>query len=124
LTANACRPDRAAQEEAPLDSPEFVYTTYIRTTPQRLWEALTDPAFSRRYLGQAIDVLQVDQRDQVVPDYAPYRSLAFTFRPAAAEPRSTVAFYLEPHGDQVKLTVVHGGLELNVPDAACRNEQA
>jgi hypothetical protein len=32
-----------------MDKPEFVYTTYIRTTPQRLWEALTDPAFTRRY---------------------------------------------------------------------------
>ena len=28
---------------------EFVYTTYIRTTPERLWQALTDPAFTRRW---------------------------------------------------------------------------
>jgi uncharacterized protein YndB with AHSA1/START domain len=28
---------------------EFVYATYIRTTPERLWQALTDPAFTRRY---------------------------------------------------------------------------
>ena len=27
--------------------PSFVYTTYIRTTPERLWQALTDPAFTR-----------------------------------------------------------------------------
>jgi uncharacterized protein YndB with AHSA1/START domain len=31
--------------------PEFVYTTYIRATPERLWQALTDPAFTRRYWG-------------------------------------------------------------------------
>ena len=31
---------------------DFVYTTYIRTTPERLWQALTDPAFSQRYMGQ------------------------------------------------------------------------
>ena len=30
---------------------EFVYTTYIATTPERLWQTLTDPAFTRRYLG-------------------------------------------------------------------------
>jgi uncharacterized protein YndB with AHSA1/START domain/DNA-binding transcriptional ArsR family regulator len=30
---------------------EFVYTTYINTTPQRLWLALTDPAFTSRYWG-------------------------------------------------------------------------
>jgi len=27
----------------------FVYATYIRTTPTRLWEALTDPEFIRQY---------------------------------------------------------------------------
>ena len=32
--------------------PEFVYTTYISTTPERLWQALTDPAFTQRYWGQ------------------------------------------------------------------------
>jgi DNA-binding transcriptional ArsR family regulator/uncharacterized protein YndB with AHSA1/START domain len=30
---------------------EFVYTTYIRTTPEKLWQALTDPAFTVRYWG-------------------------------------------------------------------------
>lgn len=30
---------------------QFVYTTYIRTAPERLWQALTDPAFTRRYWG-------------------------------------------------------------------------
>ena len=27
----------------------FVYVTYIRTTPEKLWEALTDPKFTRQY---------------------------------------------------------------------------
>jgi uncharacterized protein YndB with AHSA1/START domain len=27
----------------------FVYVTYIRTTPEKLWSALTDPDFMRRY---------------------------------------------------------------------------
>jgi DNA-binding transcriptional ArsR family regulator/uncharacterized protein YndB with AHSA1/START domain len=31
--------------------PAFVYVTMIRTTPERLWQALTDPAFIRRYHG-------------------------------------------------------------------------
>ena len=33
------------------ESPAFVYATYIATTPERLWAALTDPAFTRRYWG-------------------------------------------------------------------------
>jgi len=27
----------------------FVYVTYIRTTPEKLWSALTDPAFMQQY---------------------------------------------------------------------------
>jgi uncharacterized protein YndB with AHSA1/START domain len=27
----------------------FVYVTFIRTTPEKLWEALTDPQFIRQY---------------------------------------------------------------------------
>ena len=34
-----------------MSKPEFVYTTYISTTPEQLWQALTDPAFTRRYWG-------------------------------------------------------------------------
>ena len=34
-----------------MDKPEFVYTTYIRTTPKQLWQALTEPAFTERYWG-------------------------------------------------------------------------
>ncbi len=35
--------------EEPMGDRQFVYTTYINTTPERLWQALTDPAFTRRY---------------------------------------------------------------------------
>lgn len=27
----------------------YVYVTYIRTTPEKLWKALTDPQFTRQY---------------------------------------------------------------------------
>src|SRR4051794_20562004 len=40
---------KRALEDTPVDRPSFVYTTYIRTTPEQLWQALTDPAFTRRY---------------------------------------------------------------------------
>ena len=32
-----------------MSKPEFVYVTYIRTTPEKLWQALTSSEFSRRY---------------------------------------------------------------------------
>ena len=40
---------KSALEAPPMTRPEFVYTTYINTTAEKLWQALTDPAFTSRY---------------------------------------------------------------------------
>lgn len=34
-----------------MSKPEFVYTTYIDTTAEQLWQALTDPEFTRRWFA-------------------------------------------------------------------------
>ncbi|MDX3071614.1 metalloregulator ArsR/SmtB family transcription factor [Streptomyces sp. MI02-7b] len=71
----------------------FVYTTYIRTTPERLWQALTDPAFTRRYWGVAFETdwragsamvweekgARTADPDQVVLESEPYRRLSYTW---------------------------------------------
>ena len=37
--------------------PKAVYVTYIAATPDQVWQALTDPAFSRQYFfGYAVAV--------------------------------------------------------------------
>jgi DNA-binding transcriptional ArsR family regulator/uncharacterized protein YndB with AHSA1/START domain len=42
--------DLARALESPVpENPVFVYATYIDTTPDRLWDALTSPEFTRRY---------------------------------------------------------------------------
>jgi uncharacterized protein YndB with AHSA1/START domain/DNA-binding transcriptional ArsR family regulator len=46
---------KRALETPAMDTPEFVYTTYIRTTPERLFAALTEPAFTKRYWDTTID---------------------------------------------------------------------
>lgn len=88
--------------EHPMTTNEFVYTTYIKTTPQRLWQALTDPAFTRRYWGVTFEsdwnvgsTMTWEERGtkiadpaQVVLDAEPYRRLAYswhTFTPEWAE---------------------------------------
>ena len=39
-----------------MSEPKFVYVTYIATTPEKLWQALTDGAFTERYwFGQVIE---------------------------------------------------------------------
>ncbi|MGV0812918.1 metalloregulator ArsR/SmtB family transcription factor [Mycolicibacterium boenickei] len=72
---------------------DFVYTTYIGTTPERLWQAITNPAFSRSYMGHAIesewqkgstytwleDGVRIDDAEQVIVESDPYQRLAFTF---------------------------------------------
>jgi uncharacterized protein YndB with AHSA1/START domain len=32
-----------------MDKPQFVYVTYIATTPEKLWNALIDPEMTRKY---------------------------------------------------------------------------
>ncbi|MGH8791078.1 MAG: ArsR/SmtB family transcription factor, partial [Stackebrandtia sp.] len=46
---------KTALEDKPMGDTEFVYTTYIDTTPERLWQALTDPAFTSRYWGVSFE---------------------------------------------------------------------
>ncbi|MFC3996838.1 ArsR/SmtB family transcription factor [Nocardiopsis sediminis] len=45
----------ALEQTAMSGDDAFVYTTYIKTTPERLWQALTDPAFTSRYWGVSFD---------------------------------------------------------------------
>ncbi|MCW2649212.1 MAG: hypothetical protein QOE41_2490 [Mycobacterium sp.] len=84
---------KTAFESEAMGNNAFVYTTYITTPPERLWRALTDPAFSRGYLGFAIesdwqvgstyvwdqDGLKIEHPEQVILESEPYRRLAFTF---------------------------------------------
>jgi uncharacterized protein YndB with AHSA1/START domain/DNA-binding transcriptional ArsR family regulator len=93
---------KTALEQEPMGSTEFVYTTYINTTPERLWQALTDPAFTRRYWGTTFESdwrvgstmtwkqngVAIADPAQVVLESEPYRRLAYswhTFTPEFAE---------------------------------------
>jgi DNA-binding transcriptional ArsR family regulator/uncharacterized protein YndB with AHSA1/START domain len=93
---------KTALEAEPMAATEFVHTSYINTTPERLWRALTDPAFTRRYWGvtfasdwsvgstvtwQEAGVTIADPA-QVVLEAEPYRRLAYawhTFTPEWAQ---------------------------------------
>jgi uncharacterized protein YndB with AHSA1/START domain/DNA-binding transcriptional ArsR family regulator len=84
---------KRALEGTPMDKPEFVYTTYIHTTPERLWQALTEPAFTERYWGMAFETdwqtgstmvlhqqgVTVVDPEQVVLEAEPYRRLSYTW---------------------------------------------
>lgn len=90
---------KQALEQAPMGEPAFVYTTYIRTTPEKLWRALTDPAFTRRYWGVEFETdwrpgspmvwaeggNRTEDPAQRVLEAEPYRRLSYTWHTPTPE---------------------------------------
>jgi uncharacterized protein YndB with AHSA1/START domain/DNA-binding transcriptional ArsR family regulator len=98
---------KRALEEDPMTAPTFVYTTYIGTTPEKLWEALTEPAFTRIWWRDI--ELETDWKvgspmvwenhgatiadpEQVVLEYDPYRRLSYTWHTFTQEHVEAVGF--------------------------------
>lgn len=104
----------------------FVYVTYIRTTPEKLWRALIEPEFTRRYwvetwqesewkpgaswrlmipdgrVGDSGEILEIEPQRRLV------LSWRNEFKPELrAEGYSRLTFELEKQGESVKLTVIH-----------------
>ena len=104
--------------------PRFVYVTYIRTTQEKLWEALIKPEFTRQYwaetwqdsdwkAGSPWRIMLPDGRvadsGQIVEIDPPTR-LVLTwrneFRPELTEEGySRLTYVIEQQGDMVKLVL-------------------
>jgi len=107
-------------------SSRFVYVTYIRTTPAKLWEALTKREFTRQYwyglhqesdwqvgsswrlifpdgrVGDTGEVLEIEAEKRLV---IKWRN---EFMPEAkAEGFTRCTFEITAHGDVTELRVVH-----------------
>jgi len=106
------------------DDIAFVYETTIRTTPERLWEALTSGEVTRAYWYDrrvestwtaGAPVTFYDGGSDTVTDSGevlevdPPRRLAYTFAPVGY-PMTRVAFDLEPRADGVRLRLVQDRL--------------
>jgi uncharacterized protein YndB with AHSA1/START domain/DNA-binding transcriptional ArsR family regulator len=112
-------------EGAEMDRPRHVFQVYIRTSPEQLWQAITDPTFTTRYFHQS----RVESRwhagdsvryfiagelvvDGQVLEAKPPRKLVQTwsFRrnpDLRDDPPSRVTWEIEPIGETCKLTLVH-----------------
>jgi uncharacterized protein YndB with AHSA1/START domain len=109
-----------------MSKPSFVYVTFIRTTPEKLWSALISPEFTKQYwfgahqesdwkagspwklvladgrVADAGEVLEIDPPRRLV---LKWRN---EFKPELkAEGYSRCTIELEPTGGAVKLTVTH-----------------
>lgn len=104
----------------------FVYVTYIRTTPEKLWSALTDAQFMRQYwfgtrcestwtAGSSWRMVYPDgtitDAGEIVEAEPPRRLVIRwqnQFRPELkAEGESLCTMELEPSGAAVKLSITH-----------------
>jgi uncharacterized protein YndB with AHSA1/START domain/DNA-binding transcriptional ArsR family regulator len=112
------------------EKPAHVFETDIRTTPEALWDALTNPAMTQKYFhetsiesdftpgapyryrspsgGIAVDgaVLECDPPRRLVPRWCIRYDAAM-----AGEPPSRVTYEIEPAGEPCKLTVIHDEFE-------------
>ena len=104
----------------------FVYVTYIRTTPEKLWSALTDAEFMKQYwfgiqcecqwtVGSPWKLMTGDGvvlDDGEIVEAQPPRRLVIHWRhqnkpELKAEGPSVCTFELEPGGGAVKLSITH-----------------
>ncbi|HWP20357.1 MAG TPA: SRPBCC family protein [Burkholderiaceae bacterium] len=108
----------------------FVYVTYIRSTPEKVFEAIIKPEIARRYWGHenvsdwkpgsTWEHVRADEQRTVelvgkVVEISPPARLVITWASAsrAADPASysRVSFDIVPYEEMVRLTVTHDELE-------------
>jgi uncharacterized protein YndB with AHSA1/START domain len=111
---------------------EFVYTTYIASTPEKVFEALTNANMSERYwhgnsvvsdwkVGSPFTLRLAHHDNDVtgrVLEFDPPRRLAYSFLAHDGSDggrASRVTIELERQRDQVRLTMVHDGFEPGSP---------
>jgi uncharacterized protein YndB with AHSA1/START domain len=114
--------------------PKTVYVTYIASTPEKVWEALTSAEFTKRFFfGRAVEVEpkvggsfamrmpdgRYDIKGKVI-EWDPPRRLSVTWEVDFEEfrelPESLVTYDIEPMGGSVKLTMTEAH-RWDVPDA-------
>ncbi len=114
--------------------PKTVYVTYIASTPEKVWAALTSTEFTRQFFfGRSVEIEprvggsfamrmpdgSFDVKGRVV-EWDPPRRLAVTWGVDFGEfrelPESLVTYEIEPLGESVKVTMTEAH-QWDVPDA-------
>jgi uncharacterized protein YndB with AHSA1/START domain len=115
-------------------APKTVYVTYIASTPDKVWAALTETGFTRQYFfGRSVEIEPkvggsfvmrmpdgcIDIKGRVI-EWGPPRRFSVTwgvdFEQFRELPESLVTYEIEPLGESVKVTMTEAH-QWDVPDA-------
>jgi uncharacterized protein YndB with AHSA1/START domain len=109
-----------------MSNQDQVYTSYIKTTPQKLWDAITNPEFARQYWGGNANfsdwkkgskwshedaAKKVYCEGEVLESQPPKRLVISWADPGDTVDVSRVTFEIEPVSDLVRLIVTHSGFK-------------
>ncbi len=94
-----------------------VFDIYVRTTPERVWEAITDDEIRRQYTFQPPPGLEGNFASGETVESDPPRRLVETMKAewspeVARHPATTITWQIEPWREGIcHVRVTHGGLE-------------
>lgn len=88
-----------------------VFETYIKTTPERLWEAITDAPTRQKYTFGAPPPLQSSVLEEDPPRRRVEEMVALWSDEVKAEGPSRITWEIEPVGTSCRLRVTHDGLK-------------
>jgi uncharacterized protein YndB with AHSA1/START domain len=109
-----------------MNNVEFVYTTYIKSTPEKVWAAITTPEFTSQYWGHnnvsdwkkgsrwehvSTKDNAVNIEGEVLEITPPTRLVVSWYSPNDKDDVSRVTYEIEAIDGRTKLQVIHANLK-------------
>lgn len=111
-----------------MEKPSFVYVTYIDSTPEKVWQAITDGEITKLYWGRQSnisdwkvgspwqhrdcdDATKVAVEGEVLESDPPKKLVLTWTHPGSDLPASQVTFDIGMMSGIVRLTVTHAGVD-------------
>ena len=107
-----------------MTKPAFVYVTYISSTPEKVFNALTDPVLHAQWWAPGdvrpivghkfeLDMGKWGRQPCEVLEVEPERLLKYLFATGVLD--TIITWRLTPEGSGTRLTLIHEGFNLDTP---------